>query len=205
MSNRKGNNELTTIKVEKMSREEIEDTLTDKEAMFCQQYLVHLNAKRALRESGYSPGMLAHNVMKRPIIKRYISLLQDDLIARLQVSQERVVSEIAVSAFFNPADLYDENGALLPATKLPTHAVRALSKIKEKVLQIGDNNEKVLERTYEMNNKLTALDMLAKHLGLYEKDNDQKRMFAQMMFVMPDNGRNPEFRPKIVEDIKPEE
>lgn len=181
-------------KVDKLSKDEIEALLTDKEEMFCQQYLVHLNAKRALREAGYSPGMLAHNVMKRPIIKKYISILQQDLIDRLKVSQERVITEIAASAFFNVAELYDEDGKLLPATKLPVHTVRAISKIKEKVLQVGDNGERVLERSYEMNNKLNALDMLAKHLGLYEKDNDQKKAFAQMMFVMPDNGRNPDLK-----------
>jgi phage terminase small subunit len=187
---------------EAMSRPEVEDQLTDKEAMFCQQYLVHFNAKRALREAGYSDGMLAHNIMKRPIIKRYISILQDDLIDRLKVSQERVITEIAASAFFNPADLYDEQGKLLPATSLPSHAVRALKKIREKVLQVGDNGEKILERQYEMNDKLGALDMLAKHLGLYEKDNDQKKAFAQMVFMMPDNGRNTDMQ---TIPVKPED
>lgn len=181
-------------KVANLNKDEVEALLTDKEEMFCRQYLVHFNARRALKEAGYSPGMLAHNIMKRPIIKRYISILQQDLVDRLKVSSERVITEIAASAFFNPAELYDEDGNLLPATKLPPQTVRAIHKIREKVLQVGDNGEKVLERTYEMNNKLNALDMLAKHLGLYEKDNDQKKAFAQMMFMMPDNGRNPDLR-----------
>lgn len=184
-------------KLKQLTLQEIDDMISDIERVFCNQYMIHFNGARAAKEAGYTANNGAFNrvamqLLARPLIVRYLTLLKEDLANRLHLTKERVVGELANIAFFNVADLYDDEGKLLPGNKIPRHATPALTSIKERVIQTLDGGEKIIDREYKISNRETSLDMLAKHLGLYEKDNGQRAIFAQMIYNMPHNGRNTE-------------
>lgn len=70
--------------------------LTEKQKKFCQEYIFDWNGTRAAKAAGYSEKTaqeMASENLRKPIIKAYISKIQEDLekvagISRLQVLQE---------------------------------------------------------------------------------------------------------------------
>jgi len=194
-------------KLKSLSLAEVDDLLSDIERTFCNQYMIHFNGARAAKEAGYTANNGAFNrvamqLLARPIIVRYLTLMKEDLANRLHITKERVVGELANIAFFNVADLYDDDGKLLPGHKIPRHATAALTTIKERVIQTLDGGEKVIDREYKISTRETSLDMLARHLGLYEKDNGQRAIFAQMIYNLPHNGRNTELIEKYKKTLQ---
>lgn len=81
------------------------------------------------------------------------------------VSHARVLAEIARIALADPRKLLDENGIPLRLADLPDDIAAALDAVQ---MQPDGTAQ------YRLARKAPALDMLAKHLGLYEQDNRQK-------------------------------
>lgn len=81
------------------------------------------------------------------------------------VDRSRVLAEIARIALADPRKLLDENGIPLRLADLPDDIVAALDAVQ---MQPDGTAQ------YRLARKAPALDMLAKHLGLYEQDNRQK-------------------------------
>jgi hypothetical protein len=78
------------------------------------------------------------------------------------------------------ADLYNEDGTLVGTHKLPRRVTKAISKIRvvERKTDAG-----VVERVTEITffDKNAALTTIAKHLGLFERDNKQKAESLQLV------------------------
>lgn len=185
--------------------EELEDNLSNLQVSFCKQYIIHFNGARAAKEAGYNTvnyNRQAFECLRNPIIKKYIELSQKKLADHFQISQERLIRELSNIAFFNLADLFDDDGKLLAPTRIPRHASAAITEIKERVVQKLDGGETVIDRQYKISRREQALDMLMKHLGLYAKDNEQRQVFAQMIFNLPHNGRNTELLEKYKQLIE---
>jgi hypothetical protein len=80
-----------------------------------------------------------------------------------------VLREYARIAFFDLADLYDAEGNLLPLDQLPIDARRAITSIETEELFDRDRGTKTPIgglRKIRFANKVSALDALAKHLGM---------------------------------------
>ena len=105
------------------------------------------------------------------------------------VSIERTLRELGRIAYFDPAKLFDEDGKLLhPAQMSPeTRAALAKVKVQRKAgsmkIMLGKPKEgeapieHIPEEVVELTiwDKNSALEKAMKHLGLFEKDNDQSR------------------------------
>jgi phage terminase small subunit len=140
------------------------DTLTPLKRRFCDQYLVDLDAPRAVVAAGYKvkhPKDAATRLLHDPGVQAYIATRERRLSERLGVSAERVVSEYARIAF---ADLRSV------ATWGPDGAV-----VNDSAALSSDDAAAVAEVTnspatgikVKMHDKLAALAALAKHLGLF--------------------------------------
>lgn len=81
------------------------------------------------------------------------------------VDRSRVLAEIARIALADPRKLLDENGIPLRLADLPDDIAAALDAVQ---MQPDGTAQ------YRLARKAPALDMLAKHLGLYEQDNRQR-------------------------------
>lgn len=79
-------------------------TLTAKEALFVAQYLVDLNATQAAIRAGYNPRnakKLAHEAMKRPVVKRAVAKAMEDQQARTLITADETmlgIQRIALKA-----------------------------------------------------------------------------------------------------------
>lgn len=138
--------------------------MTDKQERFCEEYMVDLNATQAAIRAGYSHKTAAAQAARLLInvnIQNRIAQLQAEQSRRTGVSADRVVRELAKIAFVNAGDLIDSKTASvkLDASRDDLAAVQSI-----KVKTFGEDG---LEHEVKLADKLKALELLGKHLGVF--------------------------------------
>jgi phage terminase small subunit len=95
--------------------------LTPKQAMFVAEYLIDGNGTRAAIAAGFSEAsaaVTAARLLKNAKIARIIAERQAQRTAKLDITAQRVLDELAKLAFYDIRDLFDETGKLKPITEL---------------------------------------------------------------------------------------
>lgn len=121
------------------------DTITDKQKFFAMEYLKDKNLSAAALRSGYSKEY-GTKLLKKPHIKSFIDGKLKKRIEKMEVNQEKVLSEYAKIAF---ADIYtDEDDVKNPITAAAKlKALDALAKhlglFTEKIEINGDFGNKI--------------------------------------------------------------
>ena len=143
--------------------------LTDRQRRFAQEYLVDLNASAAYRRTGYTGKAASTNacvMMRRPEVRRFIEKEMDRRAKRVEITQDRVVNELARMAFANAADVIDScTGELKTGGEgagTPAIAQLKFKKVNGETEWIGD---------IKLYDKLKALELLGKHLGVFSGGN----------------------------------
>lgn len=154
--------------------------LSPKQERFIEEYLIDLNATQAAIRAGYS-GKTAYRQgfenLRKPQIESALRERREQLAAKAGVTQERVVAEYAKLAFLDPAQFFDEKGNLLSVAQMPKDVAAALAgfEVVTKMVKTGeDQYEPEHLKKIKFVDKKGALDSLARHLGLFEKDNKQQ-------------------------------
>lgn len=163
------------------------DGLLPKQAKFVAEYLISGNATQAALAAGYSPKTAykigAENLRKPQIAsllevkQSEIAARQDERLAAMELTKERVQREIARIAFFDPRKMFDKEGTPLPITELDDDTAACIVGLDVLEEWEGSGENRVLVghvKKYKIANKNVALDQASKILGMYEKDNDQK-------------------------------
>ena len=146
--------------------------LSPKQERFVAEYLVDLNATQACIRAGYSPktaDVQGPRLLGNVRIAQAISAGQSKRLAKLNISAERVLGEIASIAFSDIRRWFDAEGRLLPIHQLPDDVAAALGTvevIREKT--IGQDTPIAVLKVKAWD-KVRALDMLAKHFGLVKE------------------------------------
>ena len=139
--------------------------MTKKQKRFIEEYLIDLNATQAAIRAGYSPDTaysIGQENLKKPEIRAHIDRAMAERSKRTGVSADRVIQELAKIAFNNATDVIDPKTATVKDTALPedTAAIQSV-----KVKTFGEDG---LEREIKMADKLKALELLGKHLGMFK-------------------------------------
>lgn len=139
--------------------------MTKKQKLFIEEYLIDLNATQAAIRAGYSPDTaysIGQENLKKPEIKARIDKAMAERSRRTGVSADRVIMELAKIAFVNATSVIDPETATVKDTALPedTAAIQSV-----KVKTFGEDG---LEREIKMADKLKALELLGKHLGMFK-------------------------------------
>lgn len=133
---------------------------------FIDEYLIDLNGTQAAIRAGYSPRTAsaeASRLMKTPSVRDGIDRAKADRARRTGITADRVLREIACIAFANAGDIINmDTGHLVPDAPRDDLAVLAEIRIKYDL-----KGKKIIGREIKMCDKIRALDMLCKHLGLY--------------------------------------
>jgi len=150
--------------------------MTDKQDRFCEEYMIDLNATQAAIRAGYSPKTAreqAPRLLANVSIQNRIAQLQAEQSRRTGVSADRVVRELAKIAFANASDLIDPETASvkLDASRDDLAAIQSI-----KVKSFGED---CLEHEVKLADKLRALDLLGKHLGMYKDASEKENAAAQ--------------------------
>jgi len=152
--------------------------LRNKQRKFVTEYLVDLNATQAAIRAGYSKKTAAsqgHEYLRKPEIAAAITEEQKKRSDRTMISSDRVLLEIARLAFSDPRKIFDESGALRKIQDWPDEVAAAISSIK--VFESRALDGTVVGETKEVKfwDKGKQLELAGRHVGLFERDNNQKK------------------------------
>lgn len=139
--------------------------MTQKQKRFIEEYLIDLNATQAAIRAGYSPDTaksIGSENLTKPDIQARIAKAMAERSRRTGVNADRVVMELAKIAFVNANDVIDPDTATVRSDALPedTAAIQSV-----KVKTFGEDG---LEREIKMADKLKALELLGRHLGMFK-------------------------------------
>jgi phage terminase small subunit len=153
----------------------------DKQERFCREYLIDLNGSAAAKRAGYSSrsaAAIAFELLRKPHISARIAELKAPIMARLDLSAERVLAEYATIAFATMGDFLDvaPDGAfridLSRATPDQLVAVAAVS-IKTRRTGGKAGAERISETVrIRMAPKLAALVKLGEYLRLFDENRE---------------------------------
>lgn len=155
---------------------------------FCEQYLVDLNATQAAIRAGYSEKYAHTNATKLlqiTTIKAKIDELMAARAKRTEITQDRVLRELAIIAFSNAADyaaviereavmevdghhvkLLDDDGNPIMYRTVEPVLTETLTDEQRRALAVIKKGRDGFEvKPYD---KVRALELLGKHLGMFQ-------------------------------------
>ncbi len=161
--------------------------LTDKQQRFCDEYLIDLNATQAAIRAGYSAknaDKIGPELLGKTRVAEYIAERKQDRIARTEITQDRVLRELAIIAFSNAADyasiiekdaMVDVNGVNVPLEDADGNPIKYrtvepvltedLTEEQKRALAVIKKGRDGFEvKPYD---KVRALELLGKHLGMW--------------------------------------
>ena len=148
--------------------------MTPKEQRFCEEYLVDLNATQAAIRSGYSQdsaGAIGWENLKKPYIQEEISALRAKLSAATGLSQEWVLNRFKL--------ISDRCVQAVPVMKFDP-IEKAM--VQETAVD-PETGEEVGVYTFDSSGANKATEMIGKHLGFFEKDNEQQKQQPQTIII----------------------
>ena len=174
-------------KVKPASKSARVNGLLPKQVKFVAEYLISGNATQAAIHAGYSPKTAykigAENLQKPQIASllaektSVIAARQDERLAAMELTKERVQREIARISFFDARKMFDQDGKPLAITELDDDTAACIVGLDVLEEWAGTGEDRVLVghiKKYKIADKNSALDKASKILGMYEKDNEQK-------------------------------
>ncbi|RAU81972.1 terminase small subunit [Pontibacter arcticus] len=142
------------------------ENLTPKQQRFCLEYMKDCNATAAAIRSGYSEKTANEQgarLLANVSIQQEVQRLQKQVEDKTGIQVKQLVQELAKVAFADMPDLINPETGELKDLKSLSPAQRAA------IQEITNHGGKVKVRLHP---KLTAIDMLMKHLGGYVTASD---------------------------------
>lgn len=172
---------------EKLTDWKVVSPMTEKQKIFADEYLIDLNATRAYRvaypsvKKEQTAASAAARMLRNVKVAAYISERMEERQKRTEITQDRVVQELAAIAFARATDYVEirSNGTnsvvvIKPTMELSEEQVRAIAGIKE-----GANGIEI-----KLNDKEKALELLGRHLGMWnDKINVEGQVEAKNPFA----------------------
>lgn len=156
--------------------------LTEKQKRFVQEYLVDLNATAAAQRAGYKDPNIGRQLITKNNVSAAIQEAMDRRQSRVEITQDRVLRELAAIAFAKGTDY----ASIISGMVMVTDTGELTEEQKAAIVTIKQTKEGV---EVKLADKLKALELLAKHLGLtefQEKPEDRD----SVTIYLPDNGRD---------------
>jgi len=150
--------------------------LTEAQRVFIGRFLAHHNATRAYREA-FPDAMPStaesegSRLKSDPRIAQEIKRALAELTARYRHKAENTLDTIALIAFANIVDAFDENGALIAPGSMPREIGATIKRIERVEIKGRDADGKPTVTGHTINielwDKLAALRILGQHYGLF--------------------------------------
>ena len=150
--------------------------LTAKQIRFVDEYLVDFNGTQAAIRAGYSEktaAATAARLLRNVNIQAEISRRQKDLQRRTEVTQDRVVKELARIAFANIADYLHvetqtrtkDDGTEVTYQTVMFNETQELSADQRAALAVVKQSVNGFE--LKLHDKIKALELLGRHIGMF--------------------------------------
>lgn len=162
--------------------------LNKRQRQFCEEYLIDLNATQAAIRAGYKEKFAHTNapkLLQNTTIKAKIDELMAERQKRTEITQDRVLRELAIIAFSNAADyasvvereafleaedgekirVLDEDGNPVMYRTVEPVLTEKLTEDQKRALAVIKKGRDGFEvKPYD---KVRALELLGKHLGMF--------------------------------------
>lgn len=141
--------------------------MTEKQKIFADEYLIDLNGTRAYRVAYPSvkkdevAAAAAARLLKNVKVEAYIQKRMEERQKRTEITQDRVLEELAAIAFARATDYAEIKGECVrikDTDTLDEQQIRAIAGIKEGKYGIE----------LKLNDKEKALELLGRHLGMFK-------------------------------------
>lgn len=156
--------------------------LTPKQTRFVAEYLANgLNATKAAISAGYSAKNAdteGSRLLVNVKVAAEISRKTEKIIAKLDISVERTLTEVGRLAFFDPRKFFESDGSLKPIHELDDDHAAAIAGMEVTELfdgkpqKDGDGEEQKhvygLLKKIKLSDKGSALDKLMRYHSLYK-------------------------------------
>lgn len=173
------------------------DELTPKNKRFCEEYIKDLNGTQAAIRAGYSEKTAreqAARLLTNVIIQNFISELKQSLSNKNEGLAQQVIDELKKLGFANIQDYIEPENEIKDLTTIDRDKAAAVESIKKTVTEFSGGGESSGKKTsiqFKLYDKISALEKLGRHLGIFELDNQQKAPVINVNITdddEPDNG-----------------
>jgi phage terminase small subunit len=130
------------------------------------------NATQAAAAAGFTGRQLANagwKMLQKPEVKRLIATRARVVGELAEMTTENWAHDLRAIAYSRIGDLFRSDGRLVSVARLPAHVQAAVASVKVRTTAHDETVE------YKFWNKPAALEIMARHRGLFEKDNAQQR------------------------------
>lgn len=153
--------------------------LTPKQQAFVDEYLIDYNGKQAAIRAGYNPKsaeVTACDFLRKGKVAEAVAYKRAERGRRTGITADRVLQELARIGFADIPSVIDlETASLKPGATADERAI--VSGVKVRYIPKATYNEEtgewetvqVIEREIKINDKMRALEALARHLGITEQ------------------------------------
>lgn len=151
--------------------------LNDKQRRFAAEYLIDLNATQAAIRAGYSSRsahVQAHELLKNPKIQTLVQDGKNRRAAKLEITADRVLKEIARLAFADHRNFFAADGGLKPIHELDDDTAASLAGFEVEDVRIGSGEgaEFVRTRKIKTYDKTRSLEQLGKYMKLFTEKHE---------------------------------
>lgn len=145
--------------------------LTAKQQAFVDEYLIDLNATQAAIRAGYSAKTAEQQgsrMLSNVKVQQAVSQAMAERSKRTGINQDRVILELARIGFVKMTDVVDEEGQI--RSDATDDDLACIESIKYKSSDTDSGSS--VEREVKIGSKLKALELLGKHLGMWNDKLD---------------------------------
>lgn len=143
--------------------------LTDKQAAFCREYLIDLNATQAAIRAGYSEktakDIAAENLAK-PNIQNRIQQLINSRNERMDVDADYVLKRLVSIDQMDILDILTDKGDLKPVKEWPKVWRTTLNGLDIMAISSAEETTEALLKKIKWPDKIKNLELLGKHISV---------------------------------------
>jgi len=150
----------------------VERKLTPKQQRFVDEYLIDLNATQAAIRAGYSAktaGTFGYQLLQKKPIETAVSAQRAKVAKKREITQQRIIDEMAKIGFSDVRRMFDPDGRLRPAGDWDDDTAGAVAGFDTSTFTRGRGEDAELETIKKIRlwDKPAALIKLGQHLGMF--------------------------------------
>lgn len=161
------------------------DSLTDKQQLFVDHYLITLNATKSAIAAGYAEAQAdvqGWQLLSNPKVSKQLRKLMARRAKKLELSGENVLREISKIAFSDIRAVmeWDAMGVKVKAShKVHSDAAAAIQSIEQHTSETDKSCNTTVK--VKLHDKMRALELAGRHLGLWSKGDEGEPFKAMAM------------------------
>lgn len=151
-------------------------TMLDSHKRFADKYFETLNGSLSAEFAGFSPDTArqqAWQLLQRDDVQEYLLQLKIDSENQTGITRIKWLNELKEVGFSNIQDFIESGNSIKDISSIDRDKAASVSSVKKTVIESEFGTKEIVE--FKLHNKLDALDKIGRHLGYFEKDNDQSK------------------------------